>query len=144
MSRILAPRQSGILVPKRPGREIAKDFNTINPADSDSVNAAKVESWIAKQLGEKLCAVYPNRNWAVRVDLRGRQVVVQAPDISTMHGYVLHMKERTIQQLVDEMPRVGGEILERGRVSRGLKVDEDEIETRTRDIRGNVADLDNS
>ena len=135
---------AGIWVPKTPGKEIAKDYNSLRPEDSDSLKEAKVESWIAKTLGERLCSLYPNRGWAVKVDLRGRMVVVMCPDVSMRYGYYLHMKNRTIQQLADEMSRVGGEVLERARISRNRKFNEDILETIPRDLRETVIGLDHS
>lgn len=130
---------SQILMPKR-GREFAKDYNTINPDDSDTVRQAKIESWVAKQLGEELCRLYPRREWAVNIDTVGGMAVIICPDVSPIHGYHLKMND-TIEVLRQKMKAIGGEILERGLISRG-RVTEDIIEAVPRGLREVVKGID--
>lgn len=136
MPGIAAPN---IIIPHR-GREFAKDYNTIDLAETPEVNLARIESWVAKRLGTKLTKLFPNRDWWVKVDMKGGIVIVGCPDVSPIHGY--HIKlTRSINEIEGMLKGVGGEILERERLTRG-KTTEELVEAAARDFRDVVVGLD--
>jgi hypothetical protein len=132
MSRIITPRR---------GKEFAEDYNHIRLEDSESVNEAKLESWIAKELGTELAKHYPAREWGVRVDVRGGMAVIQCLDVSKIMGYHLFLND-TLEVLRQKMKRIGGEILERGRMTRG-RTTEEKVEAEERTFKDEVKNLDN-
>ena len=134
-----------IIVPRR-GREFAKDYNTINFDDSVSTAVAKWESWLAARLGTRLTQHYPNREWWINVNTEGGLVIVGCPDVSPTHGYHIlfdHPKEgqRSANDIEEMMQGVGGEILERGRITRG-RTTEEAVEAVARNFRDEVVGLD--
>ena len=120
------------------------DHNAIEltHADTDEIKQAKVEMWVASRLGTKLTQLYPHTNWNVNVDINGGVVIVSNPDVSPKRGFHISL-ERSMNEIDDMLYKVGGEILERGRMARkGLT--EDQVEDRMRNMRNEVIDLDNS
>ena len=132
---------SGVVIPnsrKKFGREIEKDYNEINILESSSDKIAKVEMWIAKNIGDYIIKTYPNREWGVRVNIEGRMVIITCDSLSTEKGYHIHMLGRTIHQLQVKAVNCAGEILERHGVTRNRRIDEDIFETLERDHGDNV------
>ena len=128
------------IITQKRGRDFAKDYNTIDLAETPDVNLARIESWIAKRIGTKLTKLFPNRDWWVKVDMKGGMVIVGCPSVSPRHGY--HIKlSRSINEIEDMLETVGGEILERGRLTRG-KTTEELVEAAVRDFRDQIVDLD--
>lgn len=120
------------------------DYNTIelHPEDDSTVKQAKLEQWIGARIGTRLVKLYPNTNWKVHVDIDNGMVVVSNPDVSSLRGYHISL-ERSIEEIEAMMSKVGGEILERGRLARrGLT--QDQVDSRERNLRDEVIDLDNS
>jgi hypothetical protein len=103
-----------------------------------SVKRAKLEMWIAKNVGTSLVKHYPNRQWGVRVDLEGYMVIVTCDSISLTKGYHIHLLDRSIGELCDRAKQAAGEILERHGVSRSRKFDADILEALPRDVRDEV------
>ena len=111
------------------GREITKDYNTVYFHEDDDIRVNKLEMWIAKQLGETLVKVYPNRQWNVNVDVMGGMVILMCPSLSQLKGYHIHMKSDTIDALKRKVISAAGEILERYGMKRTQKFDPDDLET---------------
>lgn len=130
-----APR---ILLPGINGREITKDYNTIYLHEGTDERRAKLEMFIAKRVGEKVAATYPNRQWMIDVDLPNQMICVQCPSVSMTKGYHLHFNRRTLHDLQLAAVKAAGEILERHNVSRARVFDQDILETLPRDLRDNV------
>lgn len=119
------------------GREITEDYNEINIYANDDANQAKIEMWIAKNVGEALVKHYPNRQWGVDVDIPGSMVVIMCPSLCMDKGYHVAMTDdRTIQDLQARAVHAGGEILERYGISRSRKFDPDIIESMDRYFTG--------
>jgi hypothetical protein len=133
MSRLAQPTSSGQF-----GREITDDFNEISIFELSGVKRAKLEMWIAKDIGTTLVKHYPNRQWGVRVDLEGYMVIITCDSISLTKGYHIHMLNRSLSQLCDRAKEAAGEILERHGVSRSRKFDADILEALPRDVRDEV------
>ena len=111
------------------GREITADYNEINIYANEDVNQAKVEMWMAKQLGESLVENYPNRQWGVEVNIPGLMVVITCPSLCEVKGYHISMEDgRTIKDLQARAISGAGEILERYGISRGKIFNPDTIE----------------
>lgn len=125
---------SGILVPRR-GREVWKDYNEINPADSASIRLAKLEMWIARAIGQTLVQHYPDREWGVRVDATGRMIILTCDSLSLLCGYHLPMNDDTLEVLQQRAVRACGEVLERYNISRSRVFNPDDLETLARDAR---------
>ena len=117
------------------------DFIVIDLTDNDNVRKAKLEMWVAQRLGSELLRIYPKRNWRITVDTEAGIAVVQEPDISQTKGYVLSL-DRSLADLEQQMMRVGGEILERARLSRDTVFDPERLERVLRDFRDEVVSPD--
>lgn len=120
------------------GREISADYNEINLLETPEAQQAKMEMWIAKNIGDALIKVYPNREWGVYVNIDGRMVIVTCDSLSSEKGYHIHMEGRTIHQLQAKSINAAGEILERHGITRNKHIDEDIFETLNRDSGDNV------
>lgn len=133
MSKILLPVGSG-----RSAETITGDYNEIYAHDNEDERKAKLEMWIAKQVGEKLVAAYNNRQWKVIVDLKNQMLIVACDSISNNKGYHIKMAGRTIHDLQEKAVRAAGEILERHNLTRARKFDPDIIETLARNSQDDV------
>lgn len=127
-----------IIVPNRKGREPEQDYNQIYAHDSDTVAVAKLESWIAKKVGETLMRVYPQRHWGVRVDLRGRMIIIVCETVSITRGYHIKMNQMPIAGLCDAAVDGAAEILERHGITRGKYFNADIAEAMERDHKGDM------
>jgi hypothetical protein len=130
-----------IALPNKRGkfsREIATDYNEINLLETEEAKQAKVEMWIAKNIGDELMKVYPNREWGIRVNIEGAVVIITCDSLSVEKGYHIHMVGRTIHQLQAKAVNAAGEILERHGITRNKHIDEDIFETLKRDSGDNV------
>jgi hypothetical protein len=103
---------------------------------------ADVEMKLAKRFGTRLSLLYPGIDWEVMVDSQGGSVVIKCPDVSAIQGYHISMK-RSPREIDNMLPRIGGEILERGYMPR-RNITEADVEDRKRTIREEVVDLDNA
>lgn len=98
--------------------------------DSDAIQA----DGICRAVGAALQKAYPGRMWFVDVSISGGVVTVQAPKITSRHGYVLKMKDYpTTEWLQRAAIKAGGEILERFSLSRERPGGEESLR---RDARG--------
>ncbi len=136
-------RPPEILIPqKHKADNQIVDYNGIEFVEDLDVTMAQFEFWLAQRLTTRLAKLYPNINWSVEVDTHGGRVVIKCPDVSSIHGHVLSLK-RTVNEIESMLMKVGGEILERGRMPRS-RITEADIENRERTLREEVVDLDNS
>jgi hypothetical protein len=133
MSRILIPKGRG-----RRDEAITGDFNTIEPYDGEDERKAKLEQWIAKQIGTHLVSRYEGREWKVIVDLRNQMLVIACDSICTDKGYHLKMAGRTIHDLQEKAVYAAGEILERHAMERSQRVDPMVFEHADRDFKDNI------
>lgn len=117
------------------GRPPILDYNQIRPADSHEAQFAKLEYWVAKQIGEDLVKHYPGRQWIVDVDARNGVVVIGCPSVSLTKGYVLHVRKDSTAPLLLRARKAAGEILERYGVSRSRKIDAQALEAAPRTVR---------
>ena len=131
--KIVLPTASGKF-----GREITGDYNEINILETDEMKIAKLEMWIAKNIGDTLIRCYPNREWGVRVDIAGQMVIITCDSVSTEKGYHISLVGRNIHDLQERAKMAAGEILERHGLSRSRGFDETIFETLPRDFRDNV------
>lgn len=120
------------------GREVVDDYNEINMLELESTKVAKLESWMAKGVGQVLMNTYPNRQWGVTVDLEGQMIMISCPSVSHTKGYYISMVGRSLHDLQEEGKRAAGEILERYNLSRERHFDADIIETLDRDLSDEV------
>lgn len=119
-------------------RSISNDYNEINLLETDDAKIAKLEMWIAKNIGDTLVRHYPNREWGIRVDIEGQMVILTCDSVSVEKGYYIKMVGRNIHDLQEKAKSAAGEILERHGITRGRVVDEDIFETLPRDRGDNV------
>lgn len=133
---------SKILLPGVNGREIKDDCNRIYQHEDFDERKAKLEMYIAKQIGEHLVKNYPGRQWGVEVDVTCGVLVLLCPSLSKTKGYHIHLGQYTIHDLQQRCSKAAGEILERHNVSRSKLFDPDTLETLRRDVRDNVIAVD--
>jgi len=139
---------SRILIPKGMGRRgdddgtLGVDYNTIEPTDTDDEKRAKVEGWIAKQIGMELARKYDQREWKVIVDIENQMLIVGCDSISNHKGYHIKMLHRNIEELQRRAVMAAGEILERHNVARSRRIDPDIFETLPRDYKDDVIAVD--
>lgn len=126
------------------GRAPVQDFNEVNLLETDDKQRAKVEFWIAKQIGEDLCRVYPKREWGVYVDAPNGVLCIQCPGVSAQKGYYLHMRSSTVHDLQLRARKAAGEILERHGLTRDFRFNPDVVETLKRDLRDNAITADSA
>jgi len=133
---------SKILLPGVNGREIKDDCNQIYQHEDFDERKAKLEMYVAKQIGEHLVKSYPGRQWGVEVDVTHGVLVLLCPSLSKTKGYHIHLGQYTIHDLQQRCAKAAGEILERHNVSRSKLFDPDTLETLRRDVRDNVIAVD--
>lgn len=127
---------------RRPEERVCGDFNEIDMMEAESSKIAKMEMWIAKALGTKLVATYPNRQWGVQVDVKGGMAIITCPSLSTERGYYLHLRNDTLDALSARAVTAAGEILERFGLSRARRFDSDILETLDRNMKDEVISVD--
>lgn len=90
---------------------------------------------MCKSIGKVLQKHYPNRVWFVDLSLSGGVAKIMCPSISNMHGFVIHIHNKTNDQIEKAVINAGGQILEMFKLSRerGAKGGEELI---LRDVRG--------
>ena len=98
-------------------------------------NIFSLEVKIAQDIAEKLNKHYPGHMWGVNADVNNGITTIQAVELSTEYGYLLHLADLDID--LKCVVRAGGEILERFRVKRGAHK-ESEIANLSRNIKGNA------
>lgn len=113
--------------------EIAND-----PEDAEYRIKDKIWS---KKIGLEFVKHYPGHGWEVHVDIRQGIVNVFNRHMSARHGYRIKIKDIHLSSLSQHIKKVGGEILERFRLSRE-KFDSDLVRQIQFDTRGDhKADL---
>lgn len=137
-TKILSPIS---VMSTRTGREVTADYNEINILETDETKSAKLEMWIAKNVGEHVANHYPNRQWRVDVDLMGGMLTLMCPSVSNTKGYFIKM-DRPLQDLQLRAKMAAGEILERYGLSRARAFNPDTLETLNRDGRDEVVSVD--
>ena len=103
--------------------------------NSGEANDAIKADNICKAIGHALVQHYPHRQWYVDVSIAGGVAKVMCPSISMLHGYTIHIKSETTDNLEKKAIRAGGEILERFKLSRNQSAKGGE-ELILRDARG--------
>ena len=102
---------SKILLPGVNGREITDDCNKIYQHEDFDERKAKLEMYIAKQIGEHMVKRYPGRQWGVEVDVTHGVLVLLCPSLSRTKGYHIHLGQYTIHDLQQRCAKAAGEIL---------------------------------
>lgn len=121
---------------------IDKDYNEINMLETDNRKIAKLEYYLAMEVGTELGKCYPKREWAVYADLTGGIIRIGCDSLSWDRGYIIHIGDKSPSQLVRAAKRAAGEILERFNISRSKNFDEGEIENIDRDFRDEAVSAD--
>lgn len=118
------------------------DYNSIDMMESESSAIAKMEMWIAKNVGTRLVGTYPGRQWAVQANVQGGIVIISCPSLDPEKGYHILLKDKNIDGICKAAVRAAGEILERFGISRNKKYDSDELEYLARDHKDRVVSTD--
>jgi hypothetical protein len=92
---------------------------------------------IAKTIGQELCGLYPGHGWVVEADARNGIAKICNKHMGVKAGYIYKLKDINIGTFKRDMMRVGGDILERYKLTRG-KMIESEVLGVQRDHRGNA------
>ena len=127
-----------IHTPRGYGDVITEDYNEIRPEDSHDEKVAKLEMWIAKNVGKVLVNNYPNRQWKVMVDVEGKMLIIACDSVCNYKGYHIHMEGRNLHDLEKKAKFAAGEILERHNLARSRHFDADQLETIKRDVTDSV------
>ncbi len=122
--------------------DVEKDYNEINFLETDDRKLARIEMFIAKTIGAELSKCYPKREWAVYCDVTGGIVRIGCDSLSYDRGYILHIGQRSVDELAKAAKMAAGEILEMFNVSRSRKFDEGELEDIPRDFRDEAISAD--
>lgn len=103
---------------------------------ADALNAVKADQ-ICRVIGAALKKHYTSRDWYVDVSIARGTANIFSPSISMRHGYVVHIHNKTIEQIEKAAVVAGGQILEMFRLSRerGASGGEERL---LRDPRGEV------
>lgn len=133
MSAILHPHAGKVVAPGF-GREKAVDYNAIdrsNFVEKMDERRAEIEMAISREIGRTLVRAYPGREWRVAVNLAinptdGGTIAVALPALSDHLAYLIHLKNRTMDELKQLAIRGGGEALERFNLSRTGRVNSDD------------------
>ena len=143
LSNIRNQNAAGIYVPNVKGKEPEKDYNTLYAFDSNSVKEAKLESWIAKSVGERLMTKFPQREWGVKVDMPNQIVIIICESVSITRGYHIHMVGKSLHDIMEQAEGAAAEILERHGLTRDRKYNADITEAMIRDHNGDMIGGDN-
>lgn len=131
-------RQRPTIIGATKGQPPVLDFNQIRVTDSHEAQFAKMEYWIASQIGADLVKHYPGRQWGVDVDGRNGVVIIMCPSVSLTKGYYIHCRKTDTVPLIQRARLAAGEILERYGVSRARIVDPGAIEALPRTLKDEV------
>lgn len=98
---------------------IVKDTSgaVVFSADADDVRRAAVADYYCRVVGEILRKEYPAVIWHVTVNPHVGRAGIRIPAVSMRHGMSVHLA-RDVQTLQETVKKVGGEMLERFRISR--------------------------
>lgn len=80
---------------------------------------------LAKRAADQLHKHYPNYPWAVHVNSEGGVMNIFNLAVSSVYGYVLHLRNVYGDPDLKRVMRAGGEILERAHLFRGEYKGED-------------------
>ena len=128
-------RQRTGFIGQQKGKPPIIDYNAVRPTDSHEAQMAKLEYWIAKEIGTALVKQYPGREWGVDVDTRNAVVVISCPSVSLTKGYHIHCRKTDTVPLIQRALRAAGEILERYGQSRDRIIDPVALEAMPRGVR---------
>jgi hypothetical protein len=92
---------------------------------------------IAKTIGAELCGIYPGHGWIVEADARNGIAKICNKHMGVNAGYVYKLNDIEFSTFKRDMMRIGGDILERYKLSRGRMI-ETEVLGVIRDLRGNA------
>ena len=92
---------------------------------------------IAKTIGAELCGIYPGHGWIVEADARNGIAKICNRHMGVNAGYMYKLNDIEFSTFKRDMMRIGGDILERYKLSRGRMV-EAEVLGVIRDLRGNA------
>lgn len=109
--------------------EIAMDPEEREYRDKDRV--------LAELIGHELVHTYPGHGWQVECDIRNGIAKVFNCHMSGLHGYLMHLKDLSLDTFRDDIMRVGGTLLESFGIGRG-HFDQDEIMSIQRDHSGSA------
>lgn len=84
----------------------------------DEAQTALKADEVCKEIGQILVKHYPKRRWFVEVSIAGGVAQIQCPSISMQYGYTLHINNKTHDQMVKDVIKAGGQILEMFNLSR--------------------------
>ena len=117
------------------------DYNEIVLEQGKSLSRQQMELSIAKAVCAELAKHYPHVNWACAIDLDQGVIGVMCPEVSNTAAHVIHLS-RTMTEIRGMLPKVGGEILERGGIPRERGTSLELIESLPRNVRGNIDNSD--
>ena len=97
--------------------------NVVQVYDLDDMNRAREQRRLRDTVGKALGRAYPTVQWLVTVPEDGSIVQFRCPSLTENYGMTMHATANT-EDLERKAVRMGGEYLERFRVSRERPSDE--------------------
>lgn len=92
--------------------------NLVIESEQD-INYAKIEAWMAQQIGEELVLHYPGYKWAVQVNAPGGVAYIRNMNVDGDKGFIIHLAGKNAHDLQMQAIKAGGEMLERYGLTRG-------------------------
>lgn len=128
-----------IILPGRKGAEPVVDYNRIDASDTAEMKHAKLDYWMAEQIGTFISNAYKGRDWMVKFDSKNGLCVIGCPTLSATKGYHLHVhRAGSLHELQLRAKKACGEILERFNVSRDKIADNVALEALPRNVKDEV------
>ena len=96
---------------------IEKGDRELRINEETDVDIARIEKWIAANIGMAIEKQYSKRRWGVYVDCHGKIVAISCPSISMEKAYHFPMDNMNIHELTKKGVRAAGHILDRHNLS---------------------------
>lgn len=131
--------KSRLILPGRKGADPVVDYNRIDASDSAEMKQAKLDYWMAEQVGTYISNAYKGRDWMVKFDSKNGLCIIGCPSLSGTKGYHIHVNRAgSLHGLQERAKLACGEILERYGVSRDPIVDNVALEALPRNVKDEV------
>ena len=105
-------------------------------SENDAIHE-KAARFVEKQIGTALAKAYPSRSWYLDALIDQGVMTIKIPQISIKHGFILHLGDE-LPVLCKRAVMMGGEFLERFRLSTSRFDDGEDMMMLDRNILGEV------
>ncbi len=98
--------------------------------DIEDLKYRPLDAQLAMTIGNEFVRQYPGRGWQVEADIRNGIVKVYNTHISGKFGWIWKTADINLGRIAFDVRKIGGEMLERSKMSRGKFNDEQVAEAR--------------